>query len=145
MDFNSVVLNIFQNLNFYIETSNTIFKSLYFHQQGKQMCYLFTSSTGAYKVYNTSQLRNFFSSAMSNLPPSIYPDAVDQEIYTIFLCRDFFSSLLVATQFNQQYFNQGKYFCYEVVLPTLLYPTASPRSQVYTDNQLLDLYNQSFY
>jgi hypothetical protein len=145
MDFNSIVLNIFQNLNFYIETSNTIFKSLYFHQQGKQMCYLFTASTGAYKVYNTSQLRNFFSSAMSNLPPSIYSDAVDQEIYTIFLCRDFFASLLVATQFNQQYFAQGKYFCYEVILPVLLYPTASPRSQIYTDNQLLDLYNQSFY
>jgi hypothetical protein len=123
-----------------MDVINTIYKSQYFFSQNKQIYFVFIGSTGVSTTYPTQALLSFYMNALYGVPVSYYTNPNDQEIYTIFVCRDFFVSLLQAVFMNQEYFAQGKQFCYVVELPTLLYPTASPRTATYCGNSLLNIY-----
>jgi hypothetical protein len=140
-NFDETVFSILTNITYYFEVLTYIKKSLTAYNENKQLFFNFVSSNGTIKVYNVLQLKAFFNAGVIGYPASIYSDPIDQEIYTIFLCRDFFATLYSAGKWSKTYHNEGKQFIYKVTLPPLLYPDVPQRSKNYNRDQYLNLFN----
>ena len=139
--FDSLIVETYQNLPYYLNAIDSIFKSQYFQAENKQLGFLFVGTGGVgSRTYGTEQLLDFFISGVLGAPVSIYTDPIDQQIYTIWLARDFFQNLLDAANYSIYYHIDGKLFSYLVVLPSFLYPSSTQRKQLYNGNTLGNLW-----
>lgn len=137
--FNSLIIETYQNMPYYLDIVDNIIKSQYFQAENKQIVFLFVGTAGS-RYYGTAQLLDFFLNGVLGAPISTYSDPIDQEIYTIWLSRDFFQNLLDAASYSISYHNEGKLFSYLVTLPSFLYPTSAQRKQLYNGDTLSNLW-----
>jgi hypothetical protein len=137
--FNDLVIETYQNIPYYLNVVDNIIKSQYFQAENKQQVFVFFGTTGK-KVYGNGDLLGFFYNGVLGVPVSYYTDPVDQEIYTIWITRDFFQNLLDAAAYSISYHNEGKFFSYIVTFPSFLYHSSAQRSQQYNGDQLSALW-----
>jgi hypothetical protein len=135
--FDSIIVETYQNLPYYLNIIDNIIKSQFFQAENKQIGFLFVGTGGVgSRIYGTEQLLDFFITGVLGFPVSIYADPIDQQIYTIWLARDFFQNLLDAAGYSISYHNEGKLFSYLVTLPAFYYPSSAQRKQLYNGDTL---------